>query len=177
MPTNSDEAKLLFDEWKYRHETLWKTIYRHIWYLVLLVLLPIIAETTKLGEVAPGVVRFFCQVRQGGTMGWIYWSLVAALFLGATWHLIVEHVYFKRLENRRRAHPVGDGAGTLSRRQRWRLCGLVLLWLGAWGGFFGLVRYYLKHLDPSITPCEAKITVELSKRLDVSNQPAASEKK
>jgi hypothetical protein len=29
---NVQWASILLDEWKYRHESLWKTVYRYIWY-------------------------------------------------------------------------------------------------------------------------------------------------
>jgi hypothetical protein len=158
MPANSDYAKLLFDEWKYRHETLWRTMYRHIWYLVILGLLPIIAEATKLNEIAPGVVRFFCEVRHGGAVGEIYWGLVIALYVGATVHLIFEHVYFKCVENRLAGFPVAYKAPTLSRKQGVVLCVLVVLWLAAWGGFAYLIGHYLNHTPK--TSCDAAPTAE-----------------
>lgn len=90
----SDAGKNLFDEWKYRHEMFYKILYRYVWALIVLAVLPLIPLPSQISA------EFLHQVHQWGLAGIVYWGLVIATFGGTSLHLMYEFRYCQAVRER-----------------------------------------------------------------------------
>jgi len=113
-PPTTEVQKLLFDEWKYRHEMFHKTVSRYARFYVFLALLPSVA--CSVASVATGVaaeskpttdvIRLIANLFSGACQpGWgpartTYWAVVLVFFGGTNWHLSQEHGCLKGVEGR-----------------------------------------------------------------------------
>lgn len=86
-------VKLLWEEWKYRHDNFWNKFYRAVWAVVVCAAAPWI-KLDKIG------VDLFSQARLNTLFRWGYVVFVFVFFIGTALLLSYEHVHLKAVENK-----------------------------------------------------------------------------
>ena len=89
-------TKLLWEEWKYRHESFWNKFYRAVWAVFVCAAAPWI-RIDKFG------VDLFSKARMSLTFRWGYIVFVIIFFWGTAALLSFEHVKLKLVEEKIRA--------------------------------------------------------------------------
>lgn len=155
-PRNIDYAKLLLDEWKYRHEMFFKLLFRYSWISIIAGVLPALAVESPVGA------AFFQHVREGGKATAIYWTLVALFFIAANLHLATEYRGAEHIRDKLRdLREETKKTEKISVRQFFKRALLhESVYVIAFSVFFAACFYYQRgqinqslKTAPSIPPC------------------------
>jgi len=99
IPTPDETSKWadhLFNEWKYRHESFWRTLYRFLGAIALLVTVPFV-KTDYFRTMSGKHIQIWCV---NMSMRGVYGSLPFIMFIALCAVLIYDHAKIKRVEQK-----------------------------------------------------------------------------